>query len=81
MKRLLALPLLALTFAAGSAFAQDSSQMGLKEPIQVDGGLISGTPTPQWSYGIRLSGAYRMRLAGRRFTLEASATGCPVAGH
>jgi len=24
------------------------------EPIQVDGGLIAGTPSPQWSYGIRV---------------------------
>jgi para-nitrobenzyl esterase len=27
---------------------------GLKEPIAVDGGLITGTPTPQWTYGVRL---------------------------
>ena len=27
---------------------------GLQEPIQVDGGLITGTPTPQWTYGVRL---------------------------
>ena len=24
------------------------------EPIRVDGGLIAGTPSPQWSYGIRV---------------------------
>ena len=24
------------------------------EPIQVDGGLIAGTPSPQWTYGIRV---------------------------
>ncbi len=24
------------------------------EPIRVDGGVISGTPSPQWSYGIRV---------------------------
>jgi para-nitrobenzyl esterase len=27
---------------------------GLAEPIAVDGGLISGSPTPQWTYGERL---------------------------
>jgi para-nitrobenzyl esterase len=27
---------------------------GSFEPIQVDGGLITGTPSPQWTYGIRL---------------------------
>jgi para-nitrobenzyl esterase len=26
----------------------------LAEPIEVDGGLITGTPTPQWTYGVRL---------------------------
>jgi para-nitrobenzyl esterase len=26
----------------------------IQEPIQVDGGLISGTPTPQWTPGVRL---------------------------
>ena len=30
------------------------SPAGLQEPIVVDGGLISGTPTPQWTYGVRL---------------------------
>ena len=27
---------------------------GLEEPIEVDGGQITGTPTPQWTYGERL---------------------------
>src|SRR5215216_729267 len=27
---------------------------GLGEPITVDGGRITGTPTIQWSYGVRL---------------------------
>jgi para-nitrobenzyl esterase len=26
----------------------------IKEPIQVEGGLITGTPTPQWTPGVRL---------------------------
>ncbi len=31
-----------------------TASAGLEEPIQVDGGLITGTPTPQWTYGVRL---------------------------
>jgi len=26
----------------------------IKVPIQVEGGLITGTPTPQWTPGVRL---------------------------
>lgn len=40
--------LLLVTMAAPLAAA------ALHEPIQVDGGLITGTPTPQWTYGMRL---------------------------
>lgn len=31
-----------------------STATGLQEPVAVDGGLITGTPTPQWTYGVRL---------------------------
>jgi para-nitrobenzyl esterase len=42
--------------SAGNAFGSSPrpTQAGLQEPIAVDGGLISGTPTPQWTYGERL---------------------------
>jgi para-nitrobenzyl esterase len=44
MKRLLALAMIVAPLAIAA----------LKEPIQVDGGLITGTPTPQWTPGERL---------------------------
>ena len=44
MNRLLLLIALTASLAAAA----------LQEPIQVEGGLITGTPTPQWTYGMRL---------------------------
>lgn len=44
MKRLMVMVL------AGASLAM----AGLQEPIRVDGGQVTGTPTPQWTYGIRL---------------------------
>ena len=35
---------------------------GLQEPIAVDGGQVTGTPTIQWTYGVRLFRG-RMRSA------------------
>lgn len=44
MHRLLLLAAMAASFASAA----------LQEPIRVEGGLITGTPSVQWSYGIRM---------------------------
>jgi para-nitrobenzyl esterase len=44
-----------LVLTRGHALASPlPTASGLQEPIAIDGGLITGTPTPQWTYGVRL---------------------------
>lgn len=44
----------ALIVQAPMVVAQQASARGLPEPIAVDGGKITGTPTIQWTTGVRL---------------------------
>jgi para-nitrobenzyl esterase len=46
--------LVSLVIAAFTCRAAEMSENGLQEPLSVDGGQISGTPTIQWTYAVRL---------------------------
>lgn len=37
-----------------SVQSRSGAQTGVDEPIPVEGGLVTGTQTPQWTYGVRL---------------------------
>jgi len=50
---LLVIATIGLAFQAPFAAVVETSA-GLAEPIAVDGGQVTGTPTIQWSYGVRL---------------------------
>ncbi len=53
LNHILPLIAIALMWTAPPATSQQAGS-GLKEPIQVTGGLITGTPTIQWTPGVRL---------------------------